>query len=92
MTYQLPEALPGNEGATLETWLVEALPSVSSEDILSVLNVYQPGMTRRDIQDALRWYGRKYTAVLKPILDAIDARKQGVTALPLQESEALSCS
>jgi hypothetical protein len=51
--------------------LLPALPGVSAADAKSVVDAYLSGISKRDICTHLRWSSRKYTRIVKPVLDEL---------------------
>ena len=72
-------AAPKEETRTFERMLQELarlLPDVSFDEISAVITAYRDNVPRRDMCRSLKWGGKKYTTVVKPVLDAYEQLQQ----------------
>jgi hypothetical protein len=76
---ETPPALPvttGNKQAVTQeaselAALFPSVPGVSTDEVKSVVDAYLSGIAKRDICSHLRWSNRRYTSVVKPVLDQL---------------------
>jgi hypothetical protein len=51
--------------------LFPAVPGILPEDVKSVADAYLSGVAKRDICSHLKWSNRKYSTVVKPVIDEL---------------------
>ena len=76
---ETPPALPvagvTTQTPDLPTALLPDVTGVSPDDVKSVVDAYLSGIAKRDICSHLHWFSRKYTSIVKPILDQLQLQK-----------------
>ena len=76
---ETPPALPVTSVTTqapdLPAALLPDVTSVPPDDVKSVVDAYLSGIAKRDICSYLHWSSRKYTSIVKPVLDQLQLQK-----------------
>ncbi len=72
-------AAPKAETQPLESVLQELdrlLPDITLDDITAVVSAFNAGVQRREMIRHLHWSGKRYTTIVKPVLDAFEQLQQ----------------
>ena len=69
----LPFASVTNQAVTQEASALAALLPALPEEVKSVVDAYLSGIVKHDICSHLKWSSRKYTCIVKPVLDQLQA-------------------
>jgi hypothetical protein len=68
---QIPETSVTKQDDDEPAALFPALPGVSPDEVKSVVDAYLSGIAKREICSHLKWSNRRYTSIVKPVLDEL---------------------